>query len=155
VRPRAVGLVLAASVSLIVGATMASVFVLFPAVFSGIDGQIAALVLLASAIAVAVVRLVLRPRSYGAEKARLKKRAQPAGSAAGMRAVARLMPGVTGQEWLAEARSVLFDAPPQARPVITRSYLLAAPQVLVAAWAGALTGQLRAARGVRVPGGWK
>lgn len=62
-----------------------------------------------------------------------------------MRVAARLMPRAAGQEWLAEAGSIMFEAPPEVRRSIERSYLLAVPQVLIAAWAGALTGRLRAA----------
>lgn len=80
-----------------------------------------------------------------------------AGSArptAGMRVVARLMPRTTGQEWLAEAHSILFEASPQTRRAIGRSYLFSTPQVFAAAWVRALNGRVRAARGGWVPGGW-
>lgn len=64
----------------------------------------------------------------------------------GMRVSAWLMPGAAGRDWLAEAWSVMFEAAPDARRSIERSYLLAAGQVLVMAWAAALMGQLRARR---------
>jgi hypothetical protein len=70
-----------------------------------------------------------------------------------MRVAAWLMPGSVGQEWLAEAHSVMFEAAPGVRRSIERSYLLAAWHVLVVAWAAALTGRLRAARAARLPGG--
>jgi hypothetical protein len=73
---------------------------------------------------------------------------------AGMRAAARLMPRGAGQEWLAEAHSILFEVPPQARRAVIRSYLFAAPRVLAAAWGCVLTGRLRAARGASAPGDW-
>jgi hypothetical protein len=71
----------------------------------------------------------------------------------GMRAAARLMPRAAGQEWLAEAHSILFEAAPQSRPAIVRSYLLATPRVFAAAWLRVLNGRVRAARGGWVPGG--
>jgi hypothetical protein len=80
-----------------------------------------------------------------------------AGSAmptAGMRAAARLMPRSAGQEWLAEAHSILFEASPQSRRAIVRSYLFCIPQVFAAAWVRVLNGRVRAARGGWVPGGW-
>jgi hypothetical protein len=73
----------------------------------------------------------------------------------GMRVAARLMPRSAGQEWLAEAHSILFEAAPQSRRAIVRSYLFSAPQVFAAAWVRALNGRLRAARGGWVPGGWR
>jgi hypothetical protein len=57
-----------------------------------------------------------------------------------MRLVARLTPRSLGREWLGEASSILFEAPVGARRAIARSYLAAAPQVIVVAWAGTLTG---------------
>jgi hypothetical protein len=82
-------------------------------------------------------------------------RRSPVTPGAGMRAAAQLMPQTAGQEWLAEARSVLFDAPAQARRAIARSYLLAAPQVFVAAWVSVLAGRTWAARDAWVSGWWK
>lgn len=79
-----------------------------------------------------------------------------AGSAkptAGMRVAARLMPRTAGQEWLAEAHSILFEASAQSRRAIVRSYLFSTPQVFAAAWVRVLNGRVRAARG-GVPGGW-
>jgi hypothetical protein len=64
-----------------------------------------------------------------------------------MRVMAWLMPRAAGQEWLADARSVLFDTLPDLRRAIARSYLLNSPQVLAATWAHALAGQLRVAHG--------
>ncbi len=58
-----------------------------------------------------------------------------------MRLAARLMPRPAGREWLGEASSILYEAPPGARRAIARSYLVAAPQVMAAAWAGALAGR--------------
>lgn len=81
-----------------------------------------------------------------------RERSAARSNTTGMSAAARLLPRTAGEEWLAEARSSLFEAPPQARRAIARSYLLAAPQVFVAAWAGALTGQLRTARDAWMPG---
>ncbi len=63
-----------------------------------------------------------------------------------MRVAAWLMPGAAGREWLAEAHSVMFEAAPNVRRSIRRSYLLAVGQVLVVAWAAALMGRLRARR---------
>jgi hypothetical protein len=87
-----------------------------------------------------------------------KNRARPVSAkpTAAMRTAARLMPPAAGQEWLAEARSILFECPAQMRRAIIRSYLFAAPQVLAAAWGCVLTGRLRAARGAWVSprGGW-
>jgi hypothetical protein len=57
-----------------------------------------------------------------------------------MRLAARLMPRPAGREWLGEASSILYEAPVGARRAIGRSYLAAAPRVIAAAWAGALTG---------------
>jgi hypothetical protein len=57
-----------------------------------------------------------------------------------MRLAARLMPRPAGREWLGEASSILYEAPAGAHRAIARSYLAAAPQVIAAAWAGALTG---------------
>lgn len=76
-----------------------------------------------------------------------------AGPGAGMRVAAWLMPRTTGREWLAEADSVLFEAAPEARRSIERSYLFTVPHVFAAAWAGALSGRLRIARGPGLPGG--
>jgi hypothetical protein len=73
----------------------------------------------------------------------------------GMHAAARLMPREAAQEWLAEASSILFEAPPKARRAIARSYLFAAPQVFVEAWAGAVIGRMRAARDTSVSGSGK
>jgi len=72
---------------------------------------------------------------------------------AGMRMAAWLMPGASGQEWLAEALSIMFEAAPEVRRSIKRSYLLAAGQVLVVTWTAALTGRLRAVRDAKLPGG--
>ena len=64
-----------------------------------------------------------------------------------MRLVARLMPRPAGREWLGDASSILFEAPVGARRAIARSYLAAAPQVIVVAWAGTLTGRRHDAPG--------
>jgi hypothetical protein len=90
----------------------------------------------------------------GAYRVKNRAGAQSARPTAGMRAAARLMPRGAGQEWLAEAQSILFDVPPQARRAIIRSYLFAAPRVLATAWGCVLTGRLRAARGAGAPGDW-
>ncbi|HEY2506976.1 MAG TPA: hypothetical protein VGI58_10705 [Streptosporangiaceae bacterium] len=58
-----------------------------------------------------------------------------------MRLAARLMPRPDGRAWLGEASSILYEAPAGARGAIARNYLAAAPQVIAAAWAGALAGR--------------
>jgi hypothetical protein len=93
---------------------------------------------------------MLMALATGRHRADVRSRAEPGTR---MRLMARLMPGAAGQEWVAEARSVLFDAAPEMRRVIARSYLLTAPQVLAGAWARALAGRLRAAQGAPGPGG--
>src|SRR5258708_7756695 len=57
-----------------------------------------------------------------------------------MRLAARLLPRSASREWLGEASSILYEAPVGARRAIACSYLAAAPQVIAAAWGGALTG---------------
>jgi hypothetical protein len=57
-----------------------------------------------------------------------------------MRLAAQLMPRSARREWLGEVSSILYEAPVGARRAIARSYLAAAPRVIAAAWAGALTG---------------
>jgi hypothetical protein len=86
-------------------------------------------------------------------RVRFRAGAAPAVPGVGMRVAAWLMPRAAGQEWLAEAYSVMFEAAPEVRRFIERSYLLAVGPVLVLAWAAALTGRLRAARGAKLPGG--
>jgi hypothetical protein len=61
-----------------------------------------------------------------------------------MRAAARLMPRAAGSRWLAEAASVLSEAPPAQRHAALRSYLAAAPQTILASWAGHLARRPRA-----------
>jgi hypothetical protein len=61
-----------------------------------------------------------------------------------MRAAARLMPRAAGSRWLAEAASFLSEAPPAQRRTAFRSYLAAAPQTILASWAGHLTRRSRA-----------
>jgi hypothetical protein len=57
-----------------------------------------------------------------------------------MRLAAQLMPRSARREWLGEVSSILYEAPVGLRRAIARSYLAAAPRVIAAAWAGALTG---------------
>jgi hypothetical protein len=64
-----------------------------------------------------------------------------------MRLAARLMPRDVGRRWLAEAESFLAEAPPTLHPGAVRSYLANAPQTITEAWAGYLTGRVRATGG--------
>lgn len=58
---------------------------------------------------------------------------------------ARLMPRAAGSRWLAEAGSFLFEAPPAQQPCALRNYLVTAPQVIAASWAGCLARRIRPA----------
>jgi hypothetical protein len=56
-----------------------------------------------------------------------------------LRAVSRLMPRDAGRRWLAEAESLLFEAPAARRRTVVRSYLRSAPRLVVMMWAAELS----------------
>jgi len=60
-----------------------------------------------------------------------------------LRAVSRLMPRAAGRRWLAEAESLLFEAPAGRRRTIVRSYLGSAPRLALAMWAAELARRAR------------
>jgi hypothetical protein len=60
-----------------------------------------------------------------------------------LRAVSRLMPRAAGRRWLAEAESLLFEAPAGRRRTIIRSYLRSAPRLALAMWAAELARRAR------------
>jgi hypothetical protein len=60
-----------------------------------------------------------------------------------MRAAAWLMPRAAGTRWLAEASSVLQEAPPAQWSRVVLSYLCTAPEVIVRTWACYLARRIR------------
>jgi hypothetical protein len=60
-----------------------------------------------------------------------------------MRLAARLMPAASGQRWLAEAESFLFEATPEQRAEAIRDYLSTAPRMIGASWLSHLANRTR------------
>ena len=53
----------------------------------------------------------------------------------GLVMVSRMMPGLAGRRWLAEAESVLWEIAAAQRATVVRSYLRSGPRVAAAMWA--------------------